>query len=159
MATEPSIPLSHVGVRNREIQRLEPKELELYLIGIGPIPPDVHRPVSVGKTMVIESNSVDPGENARIAEEDRHRVLADEHRRAVIAVLRTASTPISLAALATRVVDRNEELAQKGTDHIEHVAIGLHHNHLPLLADVGVISYDPETGYVDACMDLGPLTD
>lgn len=109
--------------------------------------------------MVTESNSVEPGEKARIAEEDRHRILADETRRTVTAILRTTSTPIALDNLATRVVDRNEELALQGTDHTDHVAIGLHHNHLPLLADVGIISYDPETKYVDTCANLETLTE
>ncbi|UWG47702.1 putative trancriptional regulator, ArsR family [Halanaeroarchaeum sp. HSR-CO] len=109
--------------------------------------------------MVTELNSVDSGDDARIAEGDRHRILANDRRRTVIAVLRASSTPISLDALAARVDHRTEELAQRETDHIANVAIGLHHNHLPRLAEMGVISYDPETTYVDTCVDLGQLTD
>ncbi|MGM0398779.1 MAG: DUF7344 domain-containing protein [Halobacteriota archaeon] len=109
--------------------------------------------------MVTELNSVDPGNDARIAEGDRHRILANERRRTVIAVLRASSTPISLDALAARVDDRTEGLAQGETDRLARVAIGLHHTHLPMLAEIGVITYDPETTYVDTCMDLGRLTD
>lgn len=109
--------------------------------------------------MGTESNSVEAVEEARIADGDRHRILASEHRRTTIAVLRSATTPIALDALAARVVDRNEGLAGMGIDAEENVAIGLHHNHLPLLDEMGVLAYDTNAKYVDTIADLDPLVE
>lgn len=107
--------------------------------------------------MVTETNSVDPGGTARIAEAERHRILADDRRRTVIEILRTSSGPVKLDVLATQLFDRKGESPSTDEESLEHVAIGLHHNHLPMMADLGIVAYDPETKYVNTCVDLDQL--
>lgn len=94
-------------------------------------------------------------------------LLRDECRRAVIEVLRNDS-PISRRELAERLVTRNVE-AHGGTEtgaadpaarYRIHVALS--HDHLPRLADAGLINYDDETAAATPELDsfvewYGPL--
>lgn len=67
-----------------------------------------------------------------------YHVLADERRRIVIRLLEHEST-VHFDDLARKVYQR-ESL----TDSPEKVRISLIHQHVPLLADVGVLEYDRE---------------
>lgn len=71
-----------------------------------------------------------------------HRILADEKRRIVIEVL-NEQPAISLDGLA-------EEIASRTGESAETVKIPLHHNHVPLLDDVGVLDYERDRGRVTA---------
>lgn len=75
----------------------------------------------------------------------RHRLLADDQRRALIQWLRTSrETEMTLDALASRL-----QLTKDGTNGTvsgeRHVRCRLHHVHLPKLDEAGVLDYDPET--------------
>lgn len=72
-----------------------------------------------------------------LSESDRHRLLADRRRRVLLDVLADRDGPVELTDLAATVAARED-----GTDD-ERVAIDLHHHHLPLLDDLGVVVYDP----------------
>lgn len=72
---------------------------------------------------------------------DYHRLVRDERRRRIVRVLLDRGTPIELSELATAVGTRAENAGVA-----DDVSISLHHVHLPLLDDVGVVDYDP-----DAC--------
>ncbi|WP_157972666.1 DUF7344 domain-containing protein [Haloprofundus halophilus] len=77
--------------------------------------------------------------------------LSDRRRRAVLAAL-DGSPSLSLAELASRVVDRESE-TDADADSIERleaeVRTALHHVHLPKLVGVDFARYDPETRTVE----------
>lgn len=78
-------------------------------------------------------------------------LLTDEHRRHAVSCLASyeESIPVSeLAAdVAARKIDRpRTEIPPR---EIQQIAIGLHHNHVPKLADAGVVEYDRERGLVE----------
>ncbi|GAB3667812.1 DUF7344 domain-containing protein [Halopiger thermotolerans] len=76
-------------------------------------------------------------------------VLADaDRRRAVAVLLETEATTID--ALTERLVDyrRQDDAGDPDTDCFERVKIELIHDHLPRLADHGVIDYDARNGDV-----------
>lgn len=77
------------------------------------------------------------------------RALANEHRRALVRSLDETHTPIPRDALATYVA--KEVFPERtGTDFIafrEKLLLRLHHVHLPMLANAGVIEI--EDGQID----------
>lgn len=83
---------------------------------------------------------------AELDESTQYRLLADEQRRFVIESLRTArrgvdTTLDELAAHLERAQQRTD-----GTDaECRNLRCRLHHVHLPMLADVGLLDYDAET--------------
>lgn len=70
-------------------------------------------------------------------------MLASERRRVVLDVLAGRSTPVDLEELATDVATREIDGETPRVDVVEQVAIALHHNHLPMLTDLGVLEYVP----------------
>ncbi|GAA0208559.1 DUF7344 domain-containing protein [Halobaculum roseum] len=79
---------------------------------------------------------------AALPEDERHRVLASERRRHVLGIAAARPAPIPLEALAAAVVAR-EDADPADDETREHAVISLHHVHLPLLDDHGVVEYDP----------------
>lgn len=80
---------------------------------------------------------------------DIHRVLAHPIRRSLLTVLSNAQS-VALNTLAEELVKANqvpsnETVLDGGTDEIQ---VMLHHAHLPLMDDVGILEYDPETNMV-----------
>lgn len=74
--------------------------------------------------------------------------LADGRRRTALAVLSNRNRPISTRMLArivaTREADRNDrETAQ---DHLESVSVSLVHIHIPVLEEIGLVSWDAQAG-------------
>lgn len=62
--------------------------------------------------------------------------------------LESSSQPLSLEQLAARLAAHEET---PGTDRTK---VGLHHSHLPALADVGVLEYDREAGLASLSGDV-----
>jgi hypothetical protein len=85
---------------------------------------------------------------AGLSTSDRHRVLAARHRRRVLDALAERTTPVDLETLAAAVAAREEGGADEET--VAQVSISLHHTHLPLMADVGVVDYDPDATLVES---------
>lgn len=105
-------------------------------------------------------SSAEPSEGDRSLSADLLRALADERRRTTLRVLVEASTPIDARTVARRVAVREADDGTRSvpSDRIERVHVSLHHVHLPMLADVGLSSYDPDSGVVeDAVEDVGSL--
>lgn len=77
-----------------------------------------------------------------VTENEHYRLFAEERRRTTYDVLRSESEPVALEDMAKTVAHREG----RGTDEesVERVAITLHHVHLPMMDDVGVIDYDPD---------------
>ena len=84
-----------------------------------------------------------PG-TVQLTESDRHRLLLAERRRVVLDVLSERLTPMSVDKPADAV-----EAKETGTDasveqSVHRVRVSLHHAHLPKMADMDVIDYDPD---------------
>lgn len=88
-----------------------------------------------------------------VDEDERHCLLSDEERRTVVDVLgeRPGAVPMSeLAADVARESDRDRDE--------RNVEVQLHHTHLPMFEEAGLLSYDPDAGLVDAHRALSALT-
>lgn len=78
-------------------------------------------------------------------------VIRHHHRRFVLEDLEGRSPPVDLADLAVRLVESAPDPTAPGpTPDVEQAEIVLHHRHLPMLGDVGLLTYRPgETRVVD----------
>lgn len=86
---------------------------------------------------------------AGLSETDRHRLLAAERRRLALTVLAERPPSVDLAELAAEVAAREPGIDATDAEAVEHVAITLHHTHLPTLAEKGVIDYDLRTQRIE----------
>lgn len=89
-----------------------------------------------------------PIEVARLPESERHRLLASEPRRRTLDVLLGRTSPIELEELAASVAARGTE-----SDAAEHLALRLHHVHLPMMDEAGIIDYAPEANRIESGPD------
>lgn len=86
-------------------------------------------------------------------------LLANDHRRYTLHYLSRKVGAISLGDLAEQIAIWD---ADPTYDHYERILTGLHHRHLPKLADAGVIRYDVEQETIelqDAVDNLIPHLD
>ena len=77
--------------------------------------------------------------------------VADEHRRAILGALDTASEKtLEYDVLVDRVADRvrDDDTKRESAEHRQRVRIALHHTHLPKLDEARIIDYEVETGHV-----------
>jgi hypothetical protein len=80
-------------------------------------------------------------------------ILSHSYRRHVLSYLsQTEDDPTSVADLVTFVAthESETETSVEGI-HDDAVRVALHHNHLPKLADTGVIEFDTRSGTVRYC--------
>lgn len=92
-----------------------------------------------------EERAADPSDDrrwiARLGDRQRHRLLSSDERRAALAALADLSEPVGLTELARAVAaDRGAESGD--ADAVGSLEIALHHVHLPLMADFGLLEYD-----------------
>lgn len=80
----------------------------------------------------------DVGSDDELTISDQHRLLTSKHRRRVLDLLADTNTPIELENLASKV-------SMRGNDAVEDTLIRLHHVHLPMMSEMNVINYDPDT--------------
>lgn len=117
-----------------------------------------------------EGPSGDEGDVAEVpagAVDDALSLLADRRRRYALYHLcdRAAATDrevtVSLRDLARHVaaVERDTGPERVLEDEFEHVYLGLQHNHVPRLADAGVVEYDEDDGEVRFEGVTGPLAE
>lgn len=83
--------------------------------------------------------------SARPGLDELFQVLADEKRRRVLGYL--ADTDDGVAAFSELLEHVADDSAGESSDN-ERVAVSLHHNHLPKLADANVVEYDPRSEVV-----------
>ena len=88
-------------------------------------------------------------EKAKLSDRDRHRLLADERRRTTLDVLADRQLPVEVGDLAEEVAAMERTTDEIDVDTVETVAISLHHHHLPLMDDLGVVHYDPTSHRVE----------
>lgn len=107
----------------------------------------------VGTTIMSYSSTDTPDGRAGTAEPtetERHRLLASERRRAVLDVLTTLATPVDLEVLVESVTAYEARAEAPTDERTGRVAISLHHQHLPMMSEVGVLEYDPSTNRVES---------
>lgn len=83
-------------------------------------------------------------------EEQIIRLLADPRNRAILTILNDSARPVGTSELADRLVDRETSTfdLQSGEEEIEQALVSLHHNHLPKLAESGLVEYDSDANTV-----------
>lgn len=79
-----------------------------------------------------------------LTETDAHRVLSSARRRVVLDVLEDRRTEVALDDLSAAVASQEDDVAST-----KRVGITLHHEHLPMLDDVGLVDYDAEARRVE----------
>lgn len=90
-----------------------------------------------------------------LTESDRFRLLSAKRRRLILELLSESTAPVVLEELAAAVRTREDEPGERDGD----VAVALHHVHLPMLADLGVIDYDPSSKRIRAWHGTDDLLD
>lgn len=104
-------------------------------------------------TYTTAESGPEQAEAGELTDSERHRVLADERRRALLDVLAADPQPAGLGDVAGALA----ETAPCSDADVEDLLVSLHHVHLPLLDDVGVLEYDPERRRVQAIRTVDPL--
>ena len=86
-----------------------------------------------------------------VAQDEVYRTSVSERRRHVLTAVRRESTPIDAGDLARQVTIQEacDNSRMVTEESIREVHVSLHHHHLPKLADLGVIEYDPEAKIVE----------
>jgi hypothetical protein len=70
-------------------------------------------------------------------------ILRNPHRRYVLSHLNGQQEPLTVRRLARAVVERGAtDGTTPGGQGVEEVMVRLHHEHLPYLAEKGVLTYD-----------------
>lgn len=92
-------------------------------------------------------SALEDGTSAEITSEELHRVFSEPLRRATLAVLADASTPTSLESLAFDV-ESEQDADASGVDAC---SVALHHRHLPVLDEAGLVDYEPATNTIRSC--------
>lgn len=84
-------------------------------------------------------------------------VCGCKHRRIVLRVLEDQEPPVSIIDLTNAIIKHNHRTSEEKTpeETITQIQIGLHHAHLPKLAEAGVIQYDPERQVVESTAHVG----
>lgn len=80
-----------------------------------------------------------------LTKSEQHRVLADERRKVALEVLQEQESELTLDELATAVLAAESDDISSGSTDSRDVAVSLHHVHLPILADLGVLDYDADS--------------
>jgi len=82
-----------------------------------------------------------------LSETERHRLLESERRRLALAILEEQSGVVEREYLAAEIAAHETGTDEPGEDAIQRIEVSLHHSHLPLMDDLGAVSYrsDSET--------------
>lgn len=87
----------------------------------------------------------------QLTESEYHELLSVERRRTTLDIVARANAPVELRELAAMVAERESDVGVPDEATVERVAISIHHTHLPQMADLGVIDYDPDSSRVESC--------
>lgn len=91
-------------------------------------------------------------EIVEVSETERHELLSAERRQTVLQVVTAEMATFGLRELAREVAANEDDASQ-----VEQVAVALHHVHLPKMAELGVLSYDPERHQIEPHRGLSTL--
>ena len=83
-------------------------------------------------------------------------VCEHKHRRIVLATLTDQQQPVSINDLTDAIVEHNHHTppSEAADETVTQIQTGLHHVHLPKLAEAGLIEYDPERQVVEPTAQL-----
>ncbi|WP_255171331.1 DUF7344 domain-containing protein [Natrononativus amylolyticus] len=93
---------------------------------------------------------------AELSTSDQHRLLASERRRLTLDILDGNAAPIELTELATQIVAREDGSVPVTEDAVNRMAVSLHHIHLPLMAEMGVLDYEPHEHLIRYNLETSP---
>lgn len=84
-----------------------------------------------------------------------YEALGNERRHRLLLISVNESLPIDVPELARLVAASERETSPQtvAEEQVEKVHVSLYHNHLPKLADAGLIDYDQTEGTVKAVAD------
>lgn len=85
------------------------------------------------------------------AESERYRLFAAERRRLVLDVLAGQPDSVELTELASGIVARESGHDANDPVYVERVAVTLHHVHLPMLSQFGLLEYDADATRIESC--------
>lgn len=81
--------------------------------------------------------------SAELTDDEYYRLLDSRRRRVLLSVLAERDDSVSVGELARRVAEaESEDDTLASVDTASDIRIDLHHVHLPLLDDCGVVEYD-----------------
>lgn len=81
--------------------------------------------------------------DGRLDDSTKYRLLADERRRAVLDVLAAENGAVDLDDLVDEIVSRVDQV-----DDTRQTKVALHHTHLPLMDEAGVVDYAPASNQI-----------
>lgn len=81
---------------------------------------------------------------------DKHHLLVSRRRRLVLALLAERSDEVELENLAATLARREAGAETVDEETVDRVKLTLHHRHLPMMDDLGVVDYDADLCRVDA---------
>ncbi|WP_266075689.1 DUF7344 domain-containing protein [Haladaptatus caseinilyticus] len=99
----------------------------------------------------LESSRSQPEEvhESKLSPKTIAKVLQDRQRRLICHILANSSTVTTFDDLIDALSDRELNAPESDTEFDRRSAsIQLHHVHLPLLEDIGVIEYEPRCGTI-----------
>lgn len=83
-----------------------------------------------------------PGE---IETEALYEALSHSRRIRVIQILQDADSSVTLLDLATEIVRLEQESDNSRMEaQVKEIRVSLYHQHIPKLADLGAVAYDPD---------------
>lgn len=98
-------------------------------------------------TLTGDQRSIDAEQlrTTELTESECHKVLSVRRRRVVLEVLGEREGALDLDDLAVAVARRETETDDPAQETIDNVVLTLHHKHLPMMDDLGVVEYDSAT--------------
>jgi hypothetical protein len=86
-------------------------------------------------------------------------ILSSPRRRYVLYYLRTTDEPVQLTDLAEQVAAWEHDTVPEEITEQERkrVYVSLYQTHVPRLAEVGIIEYDKDSGYISLAEDTGSV--
>lgn len=86
---------------------------------------------------------------------ERERLLKTDRSRLTLDILSEQTTSMKLEELAAKVAVREDDVDSTDESAIERVAITLRYDHLPQMAELGILDYDSEANLIE--IDEGQL--
>lgn len=103
------------------------------------VSPSIGARSPIGRLMPLDAGSGADGTWEAVA-----ALLAEDCRRRIVAALDDAEGALAVRPLAEILAAAERSDGPTTDDPVWSLAVALHHVHLPRLADVGVIEYDPD---------------
>lgn len=97
--------------------------------------------------------------DAAITPDQVHRLLNDTERRQLVVVLSDIDHCVPLTTLTERMSERLDVPNSDTREFCESLRVHLHHSHLPLFADAGVVEYNADQRLVRPTPKLEAVTE